>query len=239
MRKMAICTVFYSDDEGQTWTESADSIFVREEDGGLANLAEAPCIAETADGRVLMFARTDMQRILQSYSDDGGVHWSVAELNSLISSRSEVSLTQIPSTGDLLCIWNQADAKEISTGFYRSRLTSAISRDSGKTWEYFRTIVQSTGMKKVGRIPPSGPPRYLRPSGGVVGAVNLIQPENLRSVRAPRVSIIDEKVYLRFDDRLYGRAPGTKRGWKKIYSKDRLLVFPLSWFYETESTKSP
>jgi hypothetical protein len=229
--KMAVCTIFYSDDEGQTWSESADSLFVREKNGAFMHFVEAPCVAETADGKLLMFMRTEMQRLAQSYSEDNGVHWSLTQLNSLVSSRSEALVLRIPSTGDLLCIWNQADMQEIQTGFYRSRLTSAISKDSGKTWQYFRTLVMSQGMKKLGRITNPAPPAWLR-SSGAVPHPDLIPADGFRSVRAPRASIIDGKVYLVFDDRLYGRSPESKRGWKNIYYKQKLRVIPLSWFYK-------
>jgi len=36
------------------------------------------------------------------FSDDEGVHWSLTELNSLASSRSEVLLLRLPGTADLL-----------------------------------------------------------------------------------------------------------------------------------------
>jgi len=231
--KMSVCTVFHSDDEGDTWNESPDSLFVREQDGGFMHFAEAPCVAETADGRLLIFMRTEMQRLAQSYSEDEGVHWSPTQLNSLASSRSEVLLLSIPSTRDLLCIWNQVDAEEIRTGFYRSRFTSAVSKDSGKTWQNFRTLVMSLGLKHRDRIEPSVPPSRLR-SGGAVPSPELIPAEGFRSVRAPRASIIDGKVYFVFDDRLYGRDPSSGSGWKNIHYKYTLRVIPVEWFYTTK-----
>ena len=173
---------------------------------------------------------TEMQRLLQSYSDDDGSHWEMPELSSLLSSRSEVMVLRIPSTGDLLCVWNQAAAEEIRSGFYRSRMSSGISKDSGKTWEHFRTLVMSLGMKRRERIEPSEPPARLR-SGGAVPRPELIPEEGFRSVRAPRVSIIDGKVFFVWDDRLYGRDPDSRNGWKNIYYKQKLRVIPLSWFY--------
>ena len=229
--KMAVCTVFYTDDEGQTWNESADSLFVRQGNGGLIHFVEAPCVAETSDGRLLIFMRTEMQRLAQSYSSDGGVHWSLTELNSLASSRSEALLLRVPSTEDLLCIWNQANADEIRTGFYRSRLTSAISKDSGKSWQHFRTIVMSKGMKAVDRVEPA-PVSWLRSSGAVPHTLNLIPREGFRSVRAPRASIIDGQVYFVWNDRLYRRDSESKPGWKNVYYKQMLRIIPLSWFYE-------
>jgi hypothetical protein len=106
--EMCVCTVFYSDDEGGEWQESADSMFVRSNGGAALHFVECPCVAETADGRLLCFMRTEMQRLAQSYSSDSGVHWGLTELNSLASSRAELMLLRLPGTADLLCIWNQA-----------------------------------------------------------------------------------------------------------------------------------
>jgi hypothetical protein len=78
--EMSVCTVFYSDDEGGAWRESADAMFVREDGGARIHFVETPCVAETADGRMLCFMRTEMQRLAQSYSDDGGIHWGPTEL---------------------------------------------------------------------------------------------------------------------------------------------------------------
>lgn len=126
---MKLCTTYYSDDEGDSSAESVDSVFVGEQDrGARAAFVEAPCIAETADGRLLlMFMRTEMQRIAQSYSCDGGVHWQQGEFNDLVSSRSEIWLDRMPASGNLLCVWNQVSAEETRSGFYRSRLSAAVS----------------------------------------------------------------------------------------------------------------
>ena len=225
---MKLCTVFYSDDEGDTWAESDDSVFVGEEDrGARASFVEAPCIAEAADGRLLMFMRTEMQRIAQSYSRDGGVHWEQGVFNELVSSRSEIWLDRIPDTADLLCVWNQVDAEETRTGFYRSRLSSAISKDSGASWQHFRTIVQTDGMAPIERILASEPPTLVL-SSGVSPDHGPYPPGGHRTIRHPRVQFIDGRVYLRYDDRIYdGPGSRTKYG-------DTLRVLPISWFYEGE-----
>ena len=61
--------------------------------------------------------RTKYQRIAETTSDDGGQTWSPVRLNDLVSSNAEMYLARIPSTGDLLCVWNQATTREIETGF--------------------------------------------------------------------------------------------------------------------------
>ena len=228
--EMSLFSCLYSDDEGSEWRESPDSMFVREDEGATLHFVETPTVAETADGRLLCFMRCEMQRLAQAYSDDAGVHWSLTELNSLASSRSEVLLLRLPGTAHLLCIWNQASADEIRSGFYRSRLSSAISKNSGRTWGHFRTLVASAGIKSAARIEP-GPAKWLVSSGAVPRAPELIPPQGFRSVRAPRASVDGDTVFLVFDDRLYGRDASSPRGWKHLYMRHRLRAVPVAWFY--------
>ena len=68
-------------------------------------------LLQTTSGRLLMFMRTEMQRIAQSYSIDGGVHWEQGALNELVSSRSEIWLDRMPGSGDLLCVWNPGERR--------------------------------------------------------------------------------------------------------------------------------
>ena len=225
---MKVCTMLYSDDEGATWAESVDSVFVGEEDrGARAAFVEAPCVTETADGRLLMFMRTEMQRIAQSYSSDGGVHWEQGVFNELMSSRSEIWLDRIPGSGDLLCVWNQVSAGETRTGFYRSRLSAAISPDSGASWTHFRTVVQTEGMASIDRLPADEPPALVL-SSGVSPERGPYPPGGHRTIRHPRVEFIADRVYLRTDERVYD-APGSRASYG-----DRLRVLPISWFYGEE-----
>ena len=130
-RGLGVCTAFYSDDEGQTWKESSNSLWVWENGGASQGGCEVPCVVEAADGRLLMFMRTRYQRIAQSESQDGGTTWSAVRLNDLVSSNSEVYVVRVPIRNDLLCVWNQATTEEIRMGYYRARLTTAISSDGG------------------------------------------------------------------------------------------------------------
>lgn len=223
---MKLCTAFYSDDEGASWAESADTVFVGEQDrGAYASSVEAPCVAETTDGRLLMFMRTEMQRIAQSYSSDGGVHWEQGEFNDLLSSRSEIWLDRIPETGDLLCVWNQVSAAETLNGFYRSRLSSAVSKDCGLSWQHSRTIVQTEGMDEVDRLPADQPPTFLM-SSGVSPEGEPYPATGHRTVRHPRIRFVDDLAYLRYDDRRYD-GPSTRAS----YYGAKLRALPISWFY--------
>jgi predicted neuraminidase len=118
-----------SDDDGKTWRDSAR---VKPEGG----LCYEPACIELRDGRVLMLMRTHLGSQFRSLSADGGETWSKPEPTQLACSPSPVALSRIPTTGDLLAIWNHDAASDVK----RSPLTAAISRDEGETWEHFRNL---------------------------------------------------------------------------------------------------
>jgi len=118
-----------SDDDGKTWRDGAR---VRPEGGPCY---EPACIELTA-GRALMLMRTGLGSQFRSLSADGGETWSAPEPTALTCSASPVALSRIPTTGDLLAIWNHDTDSPVK----RSPLTAAISRDEGETWERFRNL---------------------------------------------------------------------------------------------------
>ncbi len=119
---------YLSDDEGQTWRESQR---VRPASGWGAE----PACVELKDGRVLMLIRTGAGGQFQCLSKDGGLTWSKPRLSQLTGSSSPVSISRIPSTGDLLAVWNHDPRTRP-----RNRLTSAISKDEGESWQHFRNL---------------------------------------------------------------------------------------------------
>lgn len=123
---------YLSDDDGQTWRESQR---IKPDKGSW----EPACI-ELKDGRVLMLTRTGMGGQFQSFSSDGGETWSKPELSQLAGTAAPVSISRVPTTGDLLAIWNNNLGSVGSHNRNRNPLTAAISRDEGKTWEQFRNI---------------------------------------------------------------------------------------------------
>ncbi len=70
--KMSICTVFTSADGGQSWQESQDGLWLDDNKGEVKGLCEVPVVAETVEGRLIIFMRTKYQRIAETTSDDGG-----------------------------------------------------------------------------------------------------------------------------------------------------------------------
>ncbi len=119
---------YISDDEGAKWRESQ-----RVQPAG-GHCAEPSCV-ELKDGRVLMLMRTRLGGQHQSISADGGETWTKPVPSPLVGTHAPVSISRVPTTGDLLAIWNHnPGAKK------RNPLTAAISDDEGKTWKRFRNL---------------------------------------------------------------------------------------------------
>ncbi len=120
---------YYSDDEGQSWKQSRTLIDIPDTRAG----AQEPGVVELKDGRVMMWIRNQKGKIYRSYSSDRGESWSAPEAMELDSPLSPQSIKRIPKTGDLLLVWNNSPK-------LRTPLTSAISKDDGKTWTHIRNV---------------------------------------------------------------------------------------------------
>lgn len=126
---------YFSDDNGVTWKSgtavpNAQDIVTQE-----------PGLIELKDGRIMMFIRTDGGFQYLSYSGDQGVTWTQIEASTIHSPVSPASIARIPSTGDLLLVWNNNKVREAGWhGGKRTPLTIAVSKDEGKTWEQIKDI---------------------------------------------------------------------------------------------------
>lgn len=117
-----------SDDDGKTWR---DGQRVRPAKG---KCYEPACI-ELSDGRVMILMRTGLGGQYKSLSKDGGETWTEPVPTPLTGSDAPVAITRIPTTGDLLAIWNHNPGSK-----RRNPLTAAISKDEGETWTNFRNV---------------------------------------------------------------------------------------------------
>jgi hypothetical protein len=146
--------IFYllSDDEGETWTESTSSYYrcFPDKQGW-----QEPGVVELNDGRLWSWMRTGWNggercgRQWESFSSDGGETWSEPQASQFVSPYSPLSMKRIPSTGDLLAVWNDHSGRfptpsyERKTwdgadwGIHRTPLSCAISRDEGSTFEQY------------------------------------------------------------------------------------------------------
>jgi sialidase-1 len=131
---------FTSDDGGKTWTESN---WVDAPRRG----AMEPHVEQLRSGKLLMVMRTQMGSIYKSESADGGKTWSASLSLGIEAPESCPELIKIPTTGELLLVWNAAkyDPKWASHFGKRTPLSVAISKDDGKTWTKPRHIESDPG----------------------------------------------------------------------------------------------
>jgi len=236
--------VVYSDDEGKTWSRSQGGIMIWHDEGrGGMWPCDEPTIVEANNGDLLLFVRTTLGRVyvarstpLDYISYYDGSHVNVPKVGSrfqdpvatgLSSSYSPCVVRRIAKTGDLLAVWNQGSGDEIRAGYRRGRLSSAISRDDGKTWQHFRTIDRVV-LPPAGRVPPDPQPHMTR-GLDYVG----VMPDDYGVVHYPVVEIIDDTVFL-FWTRVLVAAPRSDD-----VTGRRLWAVPLSWFYQDEPPLPP
>ncbi len=135
----ATCMAFLSDDNGRTWRRAAEPV-PAPADKSVA-LQEPGVFEMTEPNKLCMWMRTSTNRQYQSFSSDGGEHWTVPEPGPLISAQfSPASIHRIPWTGDLLAVWNDHSAHKDKPSRLRTPLSVAISHDDGKTWSKSRPI---------------------------------------------------------------------------------------------------
>lgn len=118
----------YSDDEGATWQQS-NTIYSPKRGAMEAK------VVELREGRLWMLLRTDRGVLDESCSEDRGETWSHPVSSGIESPQSPFVFTRVPSTGDLLLIRNPvANLEQGTHQGHRTPLTSAISKDEGRTW---------------------------------------------------------------------------------------------------------
>ena len=74
------------------------------------------------------------------YSRDKGETWSTVEPGNIKSPCSPASIARIPSTGDLLMVWNDNGINQ-----KRTPLNIAVSKDEAKTWEKIKILEDNPG----------------------------------------------------------------------------------------------
>ncbi len=227
--EMDIAAVSRSDDLGQTWQRSGYLMGWFDEHGipngyGGHTSCDEPSVAECSDGRVLFLARSQVGRLVYSYSSDGGASWTAVRPTELASSYSPPRLRRIPQTGDLMCVWNQVTGEEIRRGYRRGRLSVAISQDNGETWDHFKTIEVSAGLDNVARVEPDAEIRWVR------GRDNVGElPDNWAYFHYANIQFVGDKVFI-----LYSRgSPLLGIAEQNLHRQEQVTrIYPLAWFYE-------
>ncbi|KAA3613403.1 MAG: exo-alpha-sialidase [Planctomycetota bacterium] len=215
--EMEAAFCYLSDDEGRSWYRSQGEILIwlDEGRGGIWPMDE-PCVVEAPKGRLCLFGRNTLGRIFRSVSLDGGLRWSLPEPTALASSYSPCKVVSLPNRSELLCLWNQVSPDEIRGGFWRSRLSCAISKDNGESWENFQ-VVDLQGLGPIGRVPVA-PPKMTRPLRHLE---NL--PTDYGEVSYPSIGFFGDEVLVRYKRRVF---------WPKRKNSDRMIILPVHWFLE-------
>lgn len=123
-----VCHCYISDDNGSSWRNGTGEVDAPKRG------AMEPEVIELDDGRLLMLIRTQLGDVGKSYSDDSGETWSKLTSLGVRGPEAPSTLRRIPSTGNLLLIWNNTYSEGEGHGGKRTPLTAAISSDEGESW---------------------------------------------------------------------------------------------------------
>ncbi len=130
---------FLSDDSGRTWRVSKTRQQAQSPSGHRV-VAQEPGIVQLANGDLLMFIRTDAQVQYFSRSRDSGDTWTAPEPSDIRSPQSPASIERLPTTGDLLMVWNNHENIPDALRGRRTPYNAAISTDEARTWVNTRAI---------------------------------------------------------------------------------------------------
>jgi len=130
---------YLSDDNGKTWRRSK-TVQKGYDTTGKRITTQEPGVVELKDGRVMMFIRASGGCQYLAWSSDGGDTWSAPIASEIKSPVSPASIKRLPSTGDLLLVWNDHAAIPNSLKNRRVPLSTAISKDDGKTWQNIKVL---------------------------------------------------------------------------------------------------
>jgi hypothetical protein len=118
--------VWISDDNGDSWRLGRGDYSCRAE----------PAVVELADGSVKLYAREGSsgphRHLYVAHSRDGGETWGPPDELPLRSAAVPCAVQRVPHSDDLIMVWNNCDT--------RSNLSTAVSRDGGRTWSCFHSL---------------------------------------------------------------------------------------------------
>lgn len=236
--------VLFSDDEGRTWQRSDNEVFISLDQGMRGNYpAFEPAVAELADGRLVMFVRTNLGRFYRSVSEDRGRTWLEARPTPLIASAAPCSLRRIPGSGDLLAIWNQISAHEDLEGLYRHRLSCAISSDGGVAWNNFKNLESLDATTRLDDDPPQ--PRLMGPVRQPLDRKRYFRAPGPLRISYPSCTFADGKAIITYGVSTLGEKETITMTYGMDYDEvvkklglgpearaNKVRVLPISWFYE-------
>lgn len=118
----------FSDDNGASWQASTRLDEPRSPHG----FAES-CLAQRADGSLLMVLRTTLGYAFFTESFDEGATWS-EPWPAMVAPAAPTYLARLPDSDELLLIWNPGFNPDVPGNGQRCPLLCALSGDGGRTW---------------------------------------------------------------------------------------------------------
>ena len=114
--------MIFLDNEGQSWKMSDGFLMGYFNDGHIGfTPGDERIVMEFSDGRLMSYMRSTCGRIVKIYSSDGIQFWTKVEPTDLAMSNSSCALVRIPSSTDLVLIWNLGNCGDIEAGYRRGR----------------------------------------------------------------------------------------------------------------------
>ncbi len=227
---------YYSDDDGRTWHRNKDGelMILRDWSTDYSYVAE-PTVTEVVPGRLLMFMRNGLGRLFQAWSNDDGETWTRPQPTVLAASTTPAQLRTLPN-GHLLCIWNQASEQEVRQGYTLSRISSAISRDGGRVWEFFQNIDSQFETTRVepGPIRAGRPEEIFFPAGQPAverDPQHVTDTQVFRRAKYPSVLVMDDRVIVAYSCQGYLEDHPTESHLVHADDNVGLKILPLKWFY--------
>lgn len=220
---------YYSDDNGRHWQACDGWIMGWREKGAWTDAFTEPDAVELRDGRILCVGRTLTGRLYQAISSDRGHSWwPGAHPMELMASYSPARICRLPVTGDLMILWNQHSRDEIRKGFRRSRLSTAVSKDEGVTWDHFRNLESIQSLAAVTRV-PTDPDLTPVVGDDEVGAL----PDDYANFHYPNLAVVEEEVFISYPHNGYkvGNDAAGKPAVEAVGSS-RTRILPVAWFYD-------
>ena len=136
--------IYYSDDEGKTWTFAAGPLLMRGKTAArvkhrdLEGLWE-PSIVEIAPGELLMYMRSNTGWYYEVRSHDDGTTWSPPTQSSFRAPLAPAKLVRL-SGGTIGIVYNGIMDYDDYNLSRRWDLATMVSRDGGSTWENPRLL---------------------------------------------------------------------------------------------------
>lgn len=138
--------VYRSCDDGATWRKTSVVPYVYGDKKFLTAGWQEPGIIEMTDGRIRMLIRTDLGRIYESYSCDGGKTWETPSPSEFTAPISPICAKRL-SDGRVMFVWNPVPLwngkSQLIRGVWtgaRTPLAVAVMKDDGTETLKFREI---------------------------------------------------------------------------------------------------